>query len=430
MKKYMFLALLILIGIQQIFAQLHRSEEFHQKYKLTEVVVFSRHNIRAPLAAPGSFISTITPYTWHDFGVARSELTMKGGVLETINGQFFRQWVVSEGLFSENAIPTDEELVVIANSKQRTISTARHFISSFMPMQTVTVQHEGEVNDMDADFSMNLDSDITNDEWQLLRKESSERYSAKDLRKLSESLKPSFDLLSEVLNIKNSQAWIDGSFKGFNDHNCEFTFNLGKEPEISGSLNQACQAVDALVLQYYEEPDLAKATFGKELTTEQWHMLSKIIHARDHARFCSPWINRHVSKRQRQIIAESLQTAGRKFTYLCGHDTNILNILKALRTKEYETTDAIEFGTPIGSKIVFEKWTDQSGASYIAVNHVYQTVDQLRNNTLLNLSTPPNIIPLQFDGLTPNTDGLYPLSIMIDHLTDKDNAAATQSAAR
>lgn len=427
MKCFYISFLLFSLFVQQSFAQVKRTDEFHQKYQLSDVVVFSRHNIRAPLAEPGSFISTVTPYEWHDFGVNAKELTMKGGVLETITGQFFHQWVVSEGLFPENAIPNDDEIVVVANSKQRTISTARHFVSSFMPMKTIDVQHEGGIGDMDPLFNMDLDTDITEAEWAQIRQETAERYTTESLRQLSESLKPSYDLLSDVLDIKNSPAYLDGSFTGFNDHNTQIVYELGKEPEVTASLNLACQPVDALILQYYEEQDPQKEAFGKVLTAEQWQALYKIIHTKDAVRFCSPWVNRHVSKAQRQFIADALQDPSRKFTFLCGHDTNIFNILRALRTKEYTTTNAIEIGTPIGSKIVFEKWVDATGKAYIGINHVYQTVDQLRGITMLNLTTPPNIIPLELEDMTPNEDGLYPLDQMLDRLTDKDVPTAART---
>lgn len=423
MKTKIVLVLTILFNCSVLWAQLSRTQEFHDKYTLSEVAIFSRHNIRAPLAETGSFISTITPHEWHDFGVNAKELTMKGGVLETINGQFFHQWVVSEGLFPENAIPTDEEVVFVANSKQRTISTARHFASSFMPMKTINVQHDGKIGDTDALFNMNLDKNITESEWVQIRKETAERYTPESLRKVSESLQSNYDLLSDVLDLKNSPAYLDGSFKGFIDHNTQISYQLGNEPQVTASLNQACQPTDALILQYYEETDPQKEAFGKTLTAEQWQSIYKIIHVKDHVRFCSPYINRYVSKAQRQFIANALLNPARKFTFLCGHDTNILNILKALRTKEYTTTNAIEIGTPIGSKIVFEKWTDASGNSFVAVNHVYQTVEQLRNITMLNLTTPPNIIPLQFEDMTPNEDGLYPIDVMINRLTDNEPTA-------
>lgn len=420
MKRKIILALAIMLNSSALWAQLSRTQEFHDKYTLSEVAIFSRHNIRAPLAEAGSFISTITPHEWHDFGVNAKELTMKGGVLETINGQFFHQWVVSEGLFPENAIPTDEEVVFIANSKQRTISTARHFASAFMPMKTINVQHEGKIGDTDPLFSMNLDSDITEAEWAQIRQETAERYTPEKIRQFSESLKPNYELLSDVLDMKNSPAYLDGSFTGFNDHNSQIVYALGKEPEVTASMNMAVQPADALVLQYYEETDPQKEAFGKTLTAEQWQAIYQLIHAHDVVRFCSPWVNRHVSKAQRQFIADALQNPDRKFTFLCGHDTNILNILKALRAKEYTTINAIEIGTPIGSKIVFEKWTDASGNSFVAVNHVYQTVEQLRNITMLNRTTTPQIVPLQFEDMMPNEDGLYPIDDMINRLTDNE----------
>ena len=421
MKRSVSLIFAVIISASSTFAQLQRSDAFHEKYKLSEAVIFSRHNIRAPLATPGSFVSQVTPYQWYDFGVGRSELTMKGGILETTNGQFFHQWVVSEGLFPENAEPTDDELYVLANSKQRTISTARHFAASFMPMKTVTVHHDGNIGDMDATFSLNLNSDITEAQWQQIKAEYDSAYSDQKIQQFCQSLKPTFDLLEDVLDVKNSEIYKAGTFTGFNNYNSTISYGVGTEPAMTASLNDAGDVVDALVLQYYQEPDLQKVAFGKTLTNEQWHDLAAIIHHRDAIRFSSPFVQRYVSKNLRHLIAAELQKEGRKFTFICGHDTNILNILSALKVKSYETTDAIESGTPIGSKIVFEKWTDTAGNEYVGVNHVYQTVDQLRNNTLLNAATPPVIIPLSFDGLDPNADGLFPLSDIVSWLTGCDN---------
>lgn len=420
MKKTVILSIVAMLGMSQAWGQLQRSDEFHQKYKLSEVFVFSRHNIRASLSAPGSFISQITPFKWHDFGVNAGELTMKGGVLETINGQFFHKWVVSEGLFPENAIPTDDELYVLSNSKQRTISTARHFASSFMPMKNITVHHDGPVGNMDPNFYLGLGDDLTESDWQQIRAEYASLCTPEKLRQASESLKDAYEIMSDVLDTKNSEAFIGGTFNGFTNYNSEVELSVGVEPEVTASLNDASKAADALLFQYYEETDPAKRTFGTPLTHEQLQMICEVIHVKDKMRFASPFVQRYVSRHQREYIANALQTEGRKFTFMCGHDTNILNILSALRVKSYVTTDAIEPGTPIGSKIVFEKWTDESGNAFIGVNHVYQTLDELLDNSLLDLNTRPNIIPIGFEGMEPNTDGLYPMSEMINRLLCND----------
>jgi len=82
-------------------AQTKRTDDFHAKYKLQEVVVMSRHNIRSPLSSGGAAYQRVTPYTWPKWSSPSSQLSLRGGVLETEMGQFFRKWVVDEGLLPD-----------------------------------------------------------------------------------------------------------------------------------------------------------------------------------------------------------------------------------------------------------------------------------------------------------------------------------------
>lgn len=79
----------------------------------------------------------------------------------------------------------------------------------------------------------------------------------------------------------------------------------------------------------------------------------------------------------------------------------------ALGVEDYEVPAAIDKKTPIGSKIVVEKFLGSDGKEYADLNLVYQSVDQLRNMTLLDLENPPMIYPLTLKGLQKNADGLY-----------------------
>ena len=76
-------------------------------YKLEQVVVLSRHNIRSPLSEKGSVLDTMTPHNWIPWSSKASELSLRGGVLETEMGQYFRKWLEKEGLFPENDMPRD-----------------------------------------------------------------------------------------------------------------------------------------------------------------------------------------------------------------------------------------------------------------------------------------------------------------------------------
>ena len=72
MRRYLILAMLGWAMVMS--AQMQRGEDFHSKYKLDEVVVLSRHNIRSPLSGPESALGRITPHQWFVWSSAPSEL--------------------------------------------------------------------------------------------------------------------------------------------------------------------------------------------------------------------------------------------------------------------------------------------------------------------------------------------------------------------
>ena len=78
-------------------AQQQRSPEFKQKYQLKEAVVLSRHNIRSPLSDSKSDLGRMTPHQWTVWSAPKSELTLRGGAVETMMGQYFRKWAEDAG---------------------------------------------------------------------------------------------------------------------------------------------------------------------------------------------------------------------------------------------------------------------------------------------------------------------------------------------
>ncbi|MBQ9605363.1 MAG: histidine-type phosphatase [Firmicutes bacterium] len=108
-----------------------------------------------------------------------------------------------------------------------------------------------------------------------------------------------------------------------------------------------------------------------------------------------------------QEIRSEFTNDNRKFTFLCGHDANIMGVLTALEAEDYELPYTLEKKTPIGAKLVFEKWEDKDGNEFAAVELMYQSTEQLRDKTFLTLDTPPAIYSLSFEGMEKNADGLY-----------------------
>ena len=379
-------------------------------YTLEQVVVLSRHNIRSPLSGGGSILGEITPHQWFNWSSAPSELSLRGGVLETEMGQYFRKWLVSENLMPENYRPEGNEVRVYANSKQRTIATAQYFSAGFLPVANPLIEYHMEFDKMDPVFSPNL----------IFVSDAYREYAEAEMRALFSDkisgLADNYELLADVIDFKDSNALKNGMFTGFRTDDTEIILNPDAEPAMTGTLKTGCSVADALVLQYYEEPDALKAAFGHDLSREQWKDITEIKDLYVDVLFTSPLIAVNVAHPLLQEIRSEMGSEGRLFTFLCGHDSNVASVLAALDAEKYVLPDSIETQTPIGCKLVFSKWADPSGQSYWGVDMVYQTPEQLREMPLLTLENAPSVFPVNLSGLKRNGDGLYSEADMLDRL--------------
>lgn len=400
------LLLLMFVCPSFVWAQTKRSPEFKEKYTLKEVVILSRHNIRSPLSDNGSALGKLTPHRWTNWSAASSELTLRGGVLETMMGQFFRKWLVSEGLFTENYVPNADEVNFYANSMQRTIATAQYFSSGFMPVANVAVRHRYAPSKMDPVFFPRLTkvseafcSDAMNQIAAMGGK--------KGIRGINEGLEDSYRIIADVLDLKDSPACKSGETCAFDDYDTQIILKKGEEPAMKGSLKLANSASDAFILQYYEEADAQKAAFGHDISISDWEKIARIKDVYGDVLFTAPVVAYNVAHPLLVYMNDELNSDARKFTFLCGHDSNIASVNAALEVEDYELPSSIEKKTPIGSKLVFEKWIDKSGNEFVAINLVYQTTEQLRNIEMLDLDHSPMVYQLQLKGLKLNADGLY-----------------------
>jgi glucose-1-phosphatase len=64
------------------FTTTAQADTVPQGYQLEQVLIMSRHNLRAPLANNGSVLEQSTPNKWPEWEVPGGQLTTKGGVLE------------------------------------------------------------------------------------------------------------------------------------------------------------------------------------------------------------------------------------------------------------------------------------------------------------------------------------------------------------
>ena len=388
------------------FVQAERPASFHDNYQLEEMVILSRHNIRSPLSGNGSALGNLTPHSWFKWTSGPSELSLRGGQLETMMGQYFRQWLVKDGLMTENYLPKEGEMRFYANSMQRTIATAQYFSSGMLPVANVTIEHKYAPSKMDPVFNPQLT--FVSDAFRTqAMKEISAMGGSKGLQGINDKLDKEYRVLEKTLDLKDSPIAKKEGFNKFRNDDLKILLEVNKEPAMKGSLKLANSASDAFILQYYEEADTTKAGFGHKLSQKEWEQVASVKDVYGDVLFTAPSVAVNVAHPLLAEMNKELSAPGRKFTFLCGHDSNIASVLAALDVEEYNLPNSIEKKTPIGSKLVVEKFAGKDGQEYAALSIVYQNTQQLRDRTALTLDNPPEIFPLKLNGLKANADGLY-----------------------
>ena len=226
----------------------------------------------------------------------------------------------------------------------------------------------------------------------------------------------------EVLDYQNSEAYEAGDAKDLTVGDAGYAIALDEEPSVSGSIKAANKLSDALTLQYYEADSLADASFGKELSYEQWQKIAEAKNTYGDWRYGSKLVGVNCAHLLVAEIANELGKDGRRFSFLCGHDSNQSSLLHALGVEDYDLPDTIETKTPIGGKILFEVWENDAGKQFCNIRYVYATTEQVRNLDLLSLEKAPASYDLDFKGLERNSDGLFALADVQKLLADTSAA--------
>lgn len=376
-------------------------------YVLDKMLIVSRHNIRAPLSGPGSVPYRITPNKWITWSAPAGELSLHGGVAETIMGQYFRKYLEDEGFMPENWQPADGQVRFYANSFQRTIATAQYFSTGMLPIANVRVERTLELNGSDPVFlpDMGFDSKEIQDSEIYING----LFEGKGLPGFHEHLSADIDKLEDLIDFKDSEYAKSNGVEHLDRTDFRLKFR-GENKNVLGYQGMAYDMVsvcDTLLMQYYETPDNKKAAFGKDFSYEDWKSIGRIISDENHIHWGNPVAAKRLTKNILQEMERELCNDNRKFTFLCGHDTNVASLMTILNTEDYVLPETIATRTAIGGKIVIEKRIGADGKAYANVNMVYASDNQVRNCQQIDLSNPPMIYPINFKGLQKNDDGLY-----------------------
>lgn len=408
MKKIsLILAVLLLVSCQKGNHYLDNTG-----YILEDEVVFSRHNIRSPLSAPGSELSIVTPYDWVDWGVETAHLTARGGRIEQKMGNWFREDLdIFESLNENNTL-------IYSNSKQRTIKTAENFIAGFNKDLPLFYLYQDDsmdplFNPMYTVMNDDLQKRIIADMNEIGGVAGTEDDPYKGILAAVENISDDIRFMEDVIGFKDSPYAEENQLEHLPLDEMTIILTEGEEPAMKGDYKLVNSIADAVVLQYYET---GKA-FGKDISFDDIRRIGKVKTVYDKVLFANHTTAVLVSNPLVKKIKDEICDSARKFTFLCGHDSNIASITAALGMRLPQTIDAVEFASPIGSKIVLQKYK-KGDSEFIKVNLIYASVSQLRETQEITISNPPMILPIDFDGLSRNADGYYKMEDVINRFDE------------
>ena len=368
MKKFLSLVIVFVVAIT-FFSVAHAMD-----YQLEQVVVISRHNLRNSLKA----------------GDDRGLLTLRGGEMETLMGQYFEARLRAQGLFPKNAQPAVGEVRFYANSYQRTIATAKYFSAGAFPIANIPIEYHRALGQKDRVFLPQVDPSFR------------KRLTAEaDWKKTFDSARKEFSTVERLTGEKLNPA--DINLMKIRDDVVEW--------KAEGSAIKIGLAADALLMDYYD----GKVSYSDA----EMRDVAKISSFTINANFDHPLCAKIFASPMLAVISDELNTPGRKFSFICGHDSNLSNLLTAISVEDYVLPGTFEWRVPIASKLVIQKLRGSDGNEYARLSFVYPSAAQIINREMLNLDNPPMIVPMKLRGLqTIDADATYKLSDVLQRLSD------------
>lgn len=360
-----------------------------QSLSLKQVVILSRHNVRTPLSKT---LWQVSPKPWPQWKEQNGYLTAKGEMLEGFMGEFFSSWLNKEGILPKEC-PTEESFYVYANTQQRTLVSAKSFVNKGFPGCNIAVHHANKTDPIFNPYVHNSSATFIQEALETMTKH------MEMLR-----LNTSYELLEDILDYTKSENCKK-------NHQCDLStgsnkpyVKTGSKPNIMGPLKISKSAVDSFLMENYEGFNMNKVAWGDLVTEEKWQTVMELSKSYHNIIFNSTLIAKDLSEPLIQYLTKKFLNTSPKVTLLMGHDANIYTILKAMRFKPYILEKQYEV-TPVGGKIVFQKWTDNNNKEFLKIDYVYQCTEQMRDGVKLSLDNPPIFHPLELNDCKPDQNG-------------------------
>ncbi len=378
--------------------------------ELRFVVIVSRHGVRSPTSKTAQ-LNEYSRLPWPTWSVPPGYLTAHGAHLMTILGAYDREHLAAQGLLLPSGCADVGRIRIVADSDQRTRETGKALAQGLAPGCSLEVSALPE-GTADPLFH-SVEAGAGNPDKSLAAAAVSGRIGGNP-QGLSEAYRPQLQALEEVL--LDCKSGGDCATSGASAPKSIFDIPASLEPgrgdhlvELRSPLGIASTMAENLLLEYTEGMDVANVGWGRidiDKLSElmQIHAVHEDITARtsyiahvESSNLLFHILNSMEQATQNHPVAGALTGSDDRLLILVGHDTNIANISGALNLSWI--IDGRRDDTPPGGALIFEMWR-RRGTNAYSVRTFYsaETLDQMRNSTVLSLANPPASAPVFVPG--------------------------------
>jgi len=374
--------------------------------KLEFVVYLSRHGVRSPTGKASKY-NEYAAAPWPEWDVPPGYLTPHGYALMKLFGAYDRAMLAGEGLLAAQGCGDAAHISIVADSDQRTRETGKAIGEGLLPGCALTVQARPE-GTADPLFHA-LEAGVGNIDHALAAAAIAGRIGG-DAANPVRAYRPQLAALERILqgcgrataaaHERTSIFDVPGSLgPGAKDH----------PAELRGPLATASTLSENLLLEYTEGMPPASVGWGcvdAENLREvmQLHEAEADLVQRTPAiarMYASNLLDQMVRSMEQAVTGKPVAGApgrpGDRLLILVGHDTNIATVAGTLGLTWI--VDGRRDDTPPGGALEFEIWSSPTGGKkLVRAFYTAQTIDQMREGSLLTLDNPPPRAPLFVPG--------------------------------
>jgi 4-phytase/acid phosphatase len=398
--KNLFIIAAAVIAGQCMPAQ-HPSTAHKEDSELVYVIYVSRHGVRSP-TGNAELYNHYSSAAWPSWSVAPGYLTPHGYQLMKLFGAYDGRLLRSEHLLSGQGCADTRRVTFRADSDERTQETAKALAEGIFPGCAVAIDALKEGTN---DPLFHLPANEIKPADAALAASAIQGRIGNDVDGVTSAYRASLSNLESVLadcgtpvpdHSRASLLNIPGSVTpGEGDHIAE----------MRGPLNTAATLTENFLLEYTEDLDAKDVGWGcvdgtNLRTFINLHTVASDLALRTSAVAIPQSANllQAIDRSIQQVItgkpvAGAIGKPLDKVLFLVGHDTNLSNIAGALRLNWL--IDGRRDDTPPGSALLIQLWRSPAKREYsVRLQFTTQTLEQMRNASLLDLDSPPPQVPV------------------------------------